>query len=312
MATASRTVPIAVRRELRQEVGFACPVSDCGSPYLTWHHFDPPWRLAQHHEPGGMIALCLEHHKRADAGAFTAEQLREMKSRGDSAGTTPIRGAFDWRRKQLIVRAGGITGIGCPVLLRFGTTNAIWLSTDDQGNELLNLDLWAADGTLVFSMRDNDWVVIPDLDDIDCPPAGKSLILHAAPLGIHLEIRFTGATIDEARERFRQSALLAAIEAAKRREDFARQAEASGAPAAFVETVRQGSDPEEEAKRQAEMLIAAIGERTDAKEVALCDLSGEFVFPAAVRLTRNSLILPGNNVISGSSVIGSGVAVQLR
>jgi hypothetical protein len=258
-----------------------------------------------------MIALCLEHHKRADAGAFTADQLREMKSRGESAVTNPIRGAFDWRREQLIVRAGGITGIACPILLRFGTTNAIWLSTDDQGNELLNLDLWSADGRLVCSMRDNDWIVISDLDDIDCPPAGKSLILDASSLGIHLEVRFSAATIDEARERFRQSALSGAAEAAKRLDELARQAETSGAPAAYVEALRQRSDPDEEAMRRAEMLIAAIAERSDATEVALCDLSGEFVFPVAVRLTGSSLILPGNNVISGSTVIGGGVAVQL-
>lgn len=25
---------------LRREVGFGCPV--CRSPFLTWHHFDPP------------------------------------------------------------------------------------------------------------------------------------------------------------------------------------------------------------------------------------------------------------------------------
>jgi hypothetical protein len=31
-----------VVRQLRQEVGFRCPVDDCGNPYLTWHHFDPP------------------------------------------------------------------------------------------------------------------------------------------------------------------------------------------------------------------------------------------------------------------------------
>jgi hypothetical protein len=308
-AAPSRTPPIAVRRELRQEVGFACPVSGCGSPYLTWHHFDPPWHETPQHEPAGMVALCLEHHKRADAGAFTPDQLREMKMQ--RAETTPIRGAFDWRREHLIVRAGGITGIACPVLLRFGTTNGIWLSTDDQGNELLNLDLWSADGSLVYSMRDNDWVVASDVDDLDCPPAGKSLILRAPSLGIHLEIRFTAATLDQARERFRESALSGATEAARRFDELARQAEVSGAPPFYVEALRRRGDPEEEANRHADLLVGAIAERSDATEVALCELSGEFVFPVSVRLTGNSLILTGNNVISGGTVIGGGVAVQL-
>jgi hypothetical protein len=40
-----------------------------------------------------MIALCRQHHDKADAGAFTRDQLRELKTRpqgrspGDSTGS---------------------------------------------------------------------------------------------------------------------------------------------------------------------------------------------------------------------------------
>jgi len=74
-----RTPPVEVRRALRREVGFGCPVSGCANPYLEYHHFDPPWRTHEHHDPLGMIALCAEHHKKADAGAFTLSQLRALK-----------------------------------------------------------------------------------------------------------------------------------------------------------------------------------------------------------------------------------------
>ena len=74
----NRTPPPEVRRELRREVGFGCPVRDadgvrCGNPYLYYHHFDPPWATEEHHNPAGMIALCGEHHPKADAGTFTPE-----------------------------------------------------------------------------------------------------------------------------------------------------------------------------------------------------------------------------------------------
>lgn len=75
----NRTPPARIRERLRREVGFGCPVKGCGSPYLTWHHFDPPWSKHEHHEPNGMIALCREHHDQADAGAFTKDQLRAFK-----------------------------------------------------------------------------------------------------------------------------------------------------------------------------------------------------------------------------------------
>jgi hypothetical protein len=100
--------PAAIRRTLRQEVLFGCPVESCGSPYLTWHHFDPPWREREHHDPAGMVAMCLQHHKEADVNAFSDEQLRKMKTdpylrRSGS----PPEGTFHWRREQLVVRAGG-------------------------------------------------------------------------------------------------------------------------------------------------------------------------------------------------------------
>ena len=38
----NRTPPKKVIQTLRQEVGFGCPIPNCGNPYLEWHHFDPP------------------------------------------------------------------------------------------------------------------------------------------------------------------------------------------------------------------------------------------------------------------------------
>ncbi len=61
-----RTPPIAVRRQLRREVGFGCSLPGCGVPYLTWHHFDPPWRQEHYHRVEGMIALCRDHADKAD------------------------------------------------------------------------------------------------------------------------------------------------------------------------------------------------------------------------------------------------------
>lgn len=52
-----------IKAMLRREVNFGCPVrhvdgTGCGSPILTFHHFDPPWATCFAHHPEGMIALC--------------------------------------------------------------------------------------------------------------------------------------------------------------------------------------------------------------------------------------------------------------
>jgi hypothetical protein len=107
-----RKPPPKIKQQIRREQGFVCAVPDCDNPYLYYHHFDPMWRERQHHEPEGMIALCGEHHPKADAGAFTRRQLRQYKV--DAAEHAPeVKGRFDWLRHDMVVASGGLFYI-CP------------------------------------------------------------------------------------------------------------------------------------------------------------------------------------------------------
>ena len=88
----------SILEKLRNEVNFGCPVDNCGVPYLTWHHFDPPYHINAHNNPEGMIALCREHHIQADNSAFTKEQLHQLKQNGKE-NWKKISGKFNWMRK---------------------------------------------------------------------------------------------------------------------------------------------------------------------------------------------------------------------
>src|SRR4051794_9583178 len=104
----TRTPPAEVRRALRKEVGFICPVPNCTNPNLTWHHFAPTWSECKHHDPQGMIALCKDHHGQADEGAFTVPQLRQLKRTGaEKAGSLPVKEVFNWRRNRILAIVGG-------------------------------------------------------------------------------------------------------------------------------------------------------------------------------------------------------------
>ncbi|MGI2155364.1 hypothetical protein ACROAK_21195 [Shewanella oncorhynchi] len=100
-----KPIPKSVKKVLRSEVGFGCPVKGCGNPYLEYHHFDPPVSVKPHNEPEGMIALCAQHHKKADGGAYTTEQLHELKK--DKANAKLVKGSLDWLRKDLLAVVGG-------------------------------------------------------------------------------------------------------------------------------------------------------------------------------------------------------------
>jgi hypothetical protein len=76
---------------------------------------DPPWRDEEHHNPNGMIALCAEHHRKADAGAFTVEQLKQMKRMA----AREVTGRFDWLRNEVLAIVGGNFYHETPVIFQY-------------------------------------------------------------------------------------------------------------------------------------------------------------------------------------------------
>jgi hypothetical protein len=163
-----------VLQQLRREVGFGCPVPDCGSPYLEWHHFDPEWRERKHHNPEGMIALCREHHAKAGSGAFTKDQLRRFKQLQHNVVDRPT-GRFDWMRQALLTVVGGNFFYEVDTILEFRGEKAIWFNRDEEGHPLLNVRMITKSGQQRMRIEDNFWITRGDPIDIESPPSGRKL-----------------------------------------------------------------------------------------------------------------------------------------
>jgi hypothetical protein len=310
----SRTPPADVRRLLREEVAFGCPVDDCGSPYLTWHHFDPPWNVRPHHDAAGIVALCLDHHKEADVGTFTEEQLRALKTDPYLARVDVLpRGRFNWRRNQLVMLAGGSWYVGCSVLLSAHGSDVIWLTEDEAGNETLNLDLHDASGSLLFQMRANDWLVHAPFSDLQCPPARNSLLLRARGQGVRLAVKFSRATPGELQRLVVRLSERGTRVVVRSLEERHHEAISSGmAPAWWIENERQMIDDiRNRAQERAAEMFEFLREHIEGDDIALCRISGRFVYPAEVWLQEDKTVLPGNNVLMGNMMIGAGVGVSL-
>jgi hypothetical protein len=103
-----------IKAALRQEVNFGCPISypggGCGSPILTYHHFDPPWAGHFVHNLNGMIALCPEHHGHADGGAWTKVQLQTFKKHPYVNNALKCR--WPWTTEKLVMQFGPNLSIG--------------------------------------------------------------------------------------------------------------------------------------------------------------------------------------------------------
>jgi len=184
----NRKPPVKIRRALRKEVGFGCPIPGCGNPYLCWHHFDPPWNEKEHHDQNGMIALCAEHHAKADAGAYTREQLHDIK-RNAIARAMNVRGKFDWMRRNLLAVVGGNFYYETPIIFQVKGQPIIWFERDGDGYLLLNIIMLTKSGQPRIVVENNFWSTIGEPTDFECPPSGK-LINVSYPNGDMLRVEY--------------------------------------------------------------------------------------------------------------------------
>jgi hypothetical protein len=181
----TRDPPEAVRRELRREVGFGCPATGCGSPYLQYHHFDPPWNQEHHHDPARMIALCAEHH--AKSAAWTVEDLRAMKQVPPDR--PDIRGKFEWMRQGILAVIGGNFYFETPNMVVYRDTPIVIYRRDDQQRMLLNLRPLTTSRQPRLTLENNDWIIRGDPADARSPPNGSQLHVHYDN-GDDIKIRF--------------------------------------------------------------------------------------------------------------------------
>lgn len=169
----NRTPPKKVIQTLRKDVGFGCPVPNCGNPYLEWHHFDPPWSIENHHRPEGMIALCTQHHKNADNHAYTIDQLIAFKK--NKVNSEKLKGTFEWRRNKLLTVVGGNFYYETPRALVIDNYDVITLTRDENGYLLLNVEMLSVSKEERLVMRENCWENIGKPSDFKCPPSGKEI-----------------------------------------------------------------------------------------------------------------------------------------
>lgn len=190
-----RTPPRPIQEILRKEVNYGCPVSGCGVPYLTWHHFAPPWRVKEHHNPEGMIALCATDAALADGGRWTKQQLRQMKQ-NPFVSLDKISEYYDYLRKDVVCIIGNVAFNVKNVLEIYGE-RVIGFERDNDGYNRLNLLIRDINGNPILVMENNFWTAFSrDLFDFRCSAQGKELEIISKDEQTKLFMRFDDYPLD--------------------------------------------------------------------------------------------------------------------
>lgn len=189
----SRDIPNEVIKQLCAEVNYGCPVPRCGSPFLTWHHFDPPYHVQPHHNPSGMIALCLGHHKMADAGVYSKAQLLTYKS--NPFVKDKLSAHWPWEPEELVFILGGSIffkkspGLSLREKPIFRAKH-INIPETDKERIVFDMNLVDPSGNSIVSMADNMMTLhTHDLDNFTFTAGAKDFNLSHTS-GIQLNLRF--------------------------------------------------------------------------------------------------------------------------
>lgn len=175
-----------IKKYLRKEVGFGCPVPGCRLPFLEYHHFDPPYHEGKIHRKEGMIALCPNHHAKADAGAWTNEDLRKMKK---CKNREPVKGCLDWDINNSILVAGKNFFLGGTFSLRVLGNEVFGLSQNKDGQLVVNALLWDSNGNVVTQIYENDIIANTlAVKDLLCTASGNKIRVESLKDSTYFEV----------------------------------------------------------------------------------------------------------------------------
>jgi len=198
----SRNTPLGVQRILRKEVNYGCPVPECGEPLLTWHHFDPPWKIEEHHDPDRMIALCLKHHGLAEGEEYSREQLREWKQNPNNPEL--LKKEYDWMFPWCLIRLGG--GVLAPGWcdLRIEDFVVFQAKRTSADHLAFSFKLKNEDDALIASMEDNMFRVFPELvHDFSLASRGNRIKIWLGERKVGFEFRFSRISLDDIEEKIK-------------------------------------------------------------------------------------------------------------
>ncbi|MCO6438067.1 MAG: hypothetical protein J5J06_13320 [Phycisphaerae bacterium] len=143
-----------------------------------------------------MIALCRSHHDHADAGGFSKDELRTLKSGSFSAESVKAR--FPWAKRAMLIRLGGCYSGGSSAVLSVSGNPIIRVTTGESGLLLLSFLLKSPDGAVVAHMTDNIFQSDPAaLHDLKCKASATSIKVWLAPRDIGLDLTLKRITIDD-------------------------------------------------------------------------------------------------------------------
>jgi len=184
----NRYIPEDIRKYLRKEVGYGCPIEGCRSPFLEYHHFDPKFKDGGIHRKEGMIAMCPSHHRKADIDTWTNEELYKLKN---NQYKEKVKGIVEWDMKKCIVFIGSNIFFGETFSCIINDIEIFSLKQNSDGHIYINAVLLDDDCNIISKILNNDILTnISQLGDLECTPSGSEIKINSNNNTTNIHIHF--------------------------------------------------------------------------------------------------------------------------
>ena len=101
-----------------------------------------------------------------------------------------------WKRENILFDVGGSYFIGATKIHLRNDEKLVWIEFDDNGNIMINLNIKDKDGNLLFTLRNNDWLISTSLQDIESPPAMKMVKFRDNEKNVRLGVEYKAHTLE--------------------------------------------------------------------------------------------------------------------
>lgn len=182
-----RTIPAAVRREVRQRCGYGCV--RCGLALFDYEHFDPDFKDAKSHSPQGITLLCMQCNQKRRRGVLSIETVRAANACPRALQQGFANEFFDFSSSELTVVFAGVTFTDTPTLIAVNDFAILSIAPPESPHHPLRLSGFFADdsGQVTLKIQDNEWSAGADNWDVEC--VGPRITIRSAPGNLTLVLR---------------------------------------------------------------------------------------------------------------------------
>ncbi|GAB3803422.1 hypothetical protein GCM10028819_33320 [Spirosoma humi] len=181
-----RSIPLPVKRAVRQDCGFGCVI--CGLGIYEYEHVDPEFHEAKEHDPTKITLLCCQCHGKVTRKYWSKERVKAAmldpfcKRKGFS------HEFFDVGNGHPFLRFGGVMLTNCPTPIEVDGKPLFKIEKPEEVGAPFRFSGTFCDskGKLSLEIIENEWKAYSSNWDVEV--TGTSMVIRERGRLIHLKL----------------------------------------------------------------------------------------------------------------------------